>query len=355
MRKIPVIFCIDVEPDEREIDVTSPGDWKGFEETFKLFTYFRPHLEKATGAPVNFSWFFRMDPQIKLAYGQPGWVVERYGAAIKRLEQAGDEIGLHTHAWRWDESLHKWVIDHGDQKWIDHCLDMSFEAFQSAFARPCLCFRFGDHWMNNETMNSLASMGVKFDLTVEPGRRARPSLCDSESHTGSLPDYTRAPRWPYRPSRQDFRAQSREHRGGLWEIPLSTGKEPGRLAKLKKVAKAFRVDLQRRHEEVPLNPCIRAPGFRAMMDSLLEVRKRLYLALVLRTEACIRPGSTAIVEQNLNFILSHPMVSDFQFVRPAEAIKLLIHAIPQGAELDSRYGSLLTPGPIATVESALDA
>ena len=110
MRKIPFIFCIDVEPDERQTNIVIPEDWKGFEEAFNSFNKLRPHLEKATRAPVSFCWFFRMDPQIERTYGQPAWVVERYGEAIKRLEQSGDELGLHTHAFRWYEGLSRRLL-----------------------------------------------------------------------------------------------------------------------------------------------------------------------------------------------------------------------------------------------------
>lgn len=324
MRKIPIIICIDVEPKEREIDSAIAKDWEGVEETFKFFSDLRPRLEVATGAPVNFSWFFRMDPQIEHTYGLSWWVINRYGEAIKQLELAGDELGLHTHAYRWDGELHKWIVDHGDQKWIDRCLHMSFEAYQSAFGRPCLSFRFGDHWMNNETMGLLESLGVKFDLTVEPGKKATPALYIEELHTGSLPDYMTTPRWPYRPSRQDFRKHSHTQGRGLWLIPLSTGREVGRFAGLKRVAMTLGIDLQRRYDTLPLDlSVVNGPLFRSMMNSSLSGWSKSYLAPVVRTDACIDSTCRANMEQNLNFILSHPLVNRFKFVRPAEAIKLL--------------------------------
>ncbi len=323
MRKIPVIICIDVEPDEREIDSAIAKDWQGFEETFKFFSNLRAPLEEATGAPVSFSWFFRMDPQIEHTYGLSWWVVRRYGEAIRQLELAGDELGLHTHAWRWDGGLHKWIVDHGDQKWINHCLHTSFEAYRSAFGRLCLSFRFGDHWMNNETMGLLESLGVKFDLTVEPGRKARPSAGLGELHTGSLPDYMATPRWPYRPSRQDFRKHSDTQGRGLWVIPLSTGRGVGRFAAVERAAKALGINLQRFLETGQLNLCFDGPQFRVMMNSLLDVRRKSYLAPVVRTDAGIYSTSRANMEQNVNLILLHPLVNRFKFVRPAEAIELL--------------------------------
>ena len=321
MREIPIIICLDVEPAEREIDSAVPKGWEGFEETVQYFSEIRPRLEVATGARANFSWFFRMDPQIEHTYGLSWWVVKRYGEAIQRLELAGDEIGLHTHAWRWDAGTHKWVIDHGDQEWINHCIHTSFKAYRSAFGRQCLSLRFGDRWMNNETMALLESLGVKFDLTVEPGKKARRGLHRRELHTGSLPDYTATPRWPYRPSRHDFRKHSPEQGRGLWAIPLSTQQVLGRFAGLKRAAMAFGI-FQRRYEACQLNLCLEGPLFRLMVNRLLDRPTKSYLAPVARTEIGICPIARANMERNVNFLLSHPLVKRFRFVRPAEAIEL---------------------------------
>ena len=109
MKKIPILICIDVEPEARQIDSAAAVDWNGFEETASLFSEIRPRLEEATGAPARYSWFFRMDPQVKHTYGAAGWVATRYREAIGKLESAGDELGLHTHAWRWDEGSRRWT------------------------------------------------------------------------------------------------------------------------------------------------------------------------------------------------------------------------------------------------------
>ena len=319
MRRIPIILCIDVEPDEREIKRGAAKDWKGFEETFKFFSDLRPRLEEATEAPVRFAWFFRMDPQVEQVYGLAGWVAKRYGEIIKQLELVGDEIGLHTHAWRWDSALHRWITDNADQKWINHCLHTSFEAYRSAFGRPCLSFRFGDHWMNSETVNLLESLGVKFEMTVEPGRKASRSLMPKEVYTGSLPDYTTTPSWPYKPSRQDFRVHSHTERE-VWVIPLSTDTAVGRFVRLKRAAKALGIDL---YEADQLNLGHDRSQFRNMMNSLLDVRMKTYLAPAIKTDAVIYSPARAHLERNVNFILSHPRVSRFEFVRPDEAIKLL--------------------------------
>lgn len=325
MKPIPVIVCLDVEPDEREIDTTSKPDWKGFEETARFFVNLRPRLEAATGTSVKFSWFFRMDPQVECAYGQPSWVVSRYGDLIKQLELAGDEIGLHTHAWRWDEARQRWISDYGDQKWVAHCVQTSFEAYMEALGRPCLAFRFGDHWMNNETMGLLEALGVKFDLTIEPGRKKKPGLFRDELQTGSLPDYRNTPRHPYRPSRRDYRKQTRNGARGLWTIPISTGRAPvsreSRLAVLRRAAAALGVP--RRGDPSTLSLSLGASEFRHVMDKLLNVDRAQYLALAVRTDVCANQRSEANLEQNVAFMLSHPQVDRFAFATPAEAVELL--------------------------------
>src|SRR5215831_10264271 len=104
MTRIPIVMCIDVEPDQFLIDVDAKEDWNGFAQTFEFFNALRQHFEVATGRPVHYSWFLRMDPQIELGYGQADWVVQRYDALIQKLRRAGDAIGLHVHAWQWQES-----------------------------------------------------------------------------------------------------------------------------------------------------------------------------------------------------------------------------------------------------------
>lgn len=118
MKKIPMLICIDVEPDERTLAARARPDWTGFEESYEIFGRLRQRLEIATGSPPYFSWFLRMDPQITHTCGSAHWVVTRYPRLIENLHAAGDELGLHTHAWRWDEHSQGWIADFGDQNWI---------------------------------------------------------------------------------------------------------------------------------------------------------------------------------------------------------------------------------------------
>lgn len=324
LTKIPVVMCIDVEPDAREIDASERAGWRGLAPAYEFFSRLRPELEGTTGSPARFSWFLRMDPQVEHAYGSPSWVVERHPEIFRELESAGDELGLHTHAWRWDEPSRRWVSDHGNQEWVEHCVRISFEAFQRALGRPCRSFRFGDHWMNDETMRLLEELGARFDLTVEPGRKAARVGNRRELCTGSLPDYRSVPRHPYRPSRSNFKEPGFTDGREIQVIPLSTARPGrpavGRLLNLKRAAKyclsGFRDPLQ-------LNPCSDVSDFRQMLDGILRLRRDSYLAPVLRVDGFSKPQERDNLEQNFRHILNHPLAERLVFVTPAAAVELL--------------------------------
>jgi len=212
---------MDVEPDDRLINPSVPKDWIGFESTFEIFAKLRPRIEAATGSPVHFSWFFRMDPQIAITYGSASWAVVRYESLIREIKRAGDAIGLHAHSWRLNQIRDKWIVDFADQDWINHCLSMGFEAFRQSLNEGCLYFRFGDHWMNNATSRLIEKLGARFDLTLEPGQTGGHV---AEPFTGDFLDYSQVPRHPYISSRTDFRKPGSYPRK-LWTIPLSAGPE----------------------------------------------------------------------------------------------------------------------------------
>jgi len=218
--RLPVLLCIDVEPEGRAIDPETPVDWDGFEQVYEYLAGLRPRFAAATGHPVHFSWFLRMDPQIERVYGSAAWVARRYPEILRELAAAGDELGLHCHPWRWDDGHRWWLSDFGDQRWVDHCVQTSFRAFRETFERPCRSFRFGDRWMNAETLALVERLGARFDLTVEPGQK---EVTIPEPFSGKLTDYTLAPRLPYRPARRDFQKPGRPSTHALWEVPLTTG------------------------------------------------------------------------------------------------------------------------------------
>ena len=220
MRQIPILICIDVEPDERAFDPHHNTAWNGFPASYELFSRFRESLQRITDAPVHFSWFLKMDPQIATTHGTAAWVAEHYRDLVQKLESAGDHLGLHVHPWRWDERAHIWIEDYADPAWVQECVHVGVSAFKPALDRPCRSFRFGDRWMNNAAMAYLERLGIDFDLTIEPGQKGN---AIPESFRGDFPDATDVPLKPYHPSRADFTKPGTGDGFNLWCIPVSSG------------------------------------------------------------------------------------------------------------------------------------
>lgn len=321
MNPVATIFRIDVEPDGFFIDRWKQTPWKGFEGTVDFIDDARLRIAAATGAPAHFTWLFRMDPQIAEVYGRPDWAVTHYPSWPRQFVEDGDEIGLHTHAYRWIAERKRWSLDHANQVWVDHCVRISFDAFRRSFGRDCLSFSFGDRWMNNQTFELIASLGVRYELTVEPGAEERPSYHMNELFTGTLPAYANVPRYPYRPSRRDFRVAGPERTSGPWIIPMSTGYLPRGL--IRTFYYAVRDREIRKGEYCTLNPMLDHRAFSTLVHRALAEGRQPFLSLVTRTDAFAEPGSLRNIRRNLDWLLRRPDIGRFRFVTPAEALTLL--------------------------------
>ncbi len=141
--EVPVVLCIDVEPDPLVFDPADPPPWLGFERLVQRLPALRRRLSEITGAPAAFTWFLRMDPQVAETWGSPAWVAEKYGGPLAELTGAGDELGLHTHVWRWETKTREWVADFEDPAWGEHCVEMGLDAFETSFGRGCAAHRGG--------------------------------------------------------------------------------------------------------------------------------------------------------------------------------------------------------------------
>ena len=74
--KLPVVVCLDMEPDLRVVEPAMGGPWAGFEELLPRIDALRLRLARLTRAPAFFSWFLRMDPQVAETWGSPGWAAQ---------------------------------------------------------------------------------------------------------------------------------------------------------------------------------------------------------------------------------------------------------------------------------------
>ncbi len=304
-RRVPILLCVDCEPDAR---TTTPGvhePWRGFEGVFPVLDRWRDRLAAATGRRVRYNWFWRTDPQMADTYGEPGWALRTYAAHIRAAQRHGDEIGVHPHAFRWDG---EWIVDHGNQPWVERCVRVTFETFERFFDRPCRSLRFGDGWTNDATLDLLETLGVRYDLTIEPGMQANSGLHPHERATGSIPDRRLVPTWPYRRARHDFRRAEPTAASRLWMIPISTGHPPGHADD---------------GNPLQFNLCLPPPLFRDVLERLLQRSPHPYLAICCRSDAGTSAAWLRDLEANLHELTKPPRAATFAFTTPADALSLL--------------------------------
>jgi len=184
---LPVVLCIDVEPDPRTLPVPCSDPWLGFELLLAQIEPLRSLIERATGCSARLNWFLRADPQIEAAYGSIRWGIDRYRGELDRLLDAGDELGVHPHSWRWCPEDGGWLSDQGDPDWVAHCAQRALTTFAEAFGRPCRAYRHGDRYWSARLWKLIAATGVTVDLTPEPGMPMASRLSASERATGWIP------------------------------------------------------------------------------------------------------------------------------------------------------------------------
>lgn len=286
----------------------------------------RARFEEATGSPVHYTWFFRMDPQVAESYGSPTWAVDRYPDFIKQMAHHGDELGTHTHAYRWINDQQQWLEDLGNQDWVNYCVEMSINAHFKAFGQPCKTFRFGNFWMNTPTINLLEQLGIQYEMTVEPGLPSyHPGTLEEGHSTGDRPNFCRVPRVPYEPSEEDFLKPGRNGSRLLKILPITSGSlQLGRnvQARWRRLREnGFRNRLQ----NTPLSmwKIWQAPNtFEKMFDRAISVQPNPYLAFAIRSSIGTGRSFTP-VDTCLRTLLEHPERKRFVFSTPAETLALL--------------------------------
>jgi hypothetical protein len=224
----PIVFVIDVEPDGRSVLDRDHG-WDGTNAALDPLARLRGDLEAATGARVRFNWFLRTDPQIAGTWGRADVIADACPALLRAIENHNDYRGIHVHLWRPDATRGTWFSDLTDPAWLEECVTSSADAFTSIFGHRPHASRVGDHWLSEGAVAAIRSIGIRVDLTVEPGLPAMPVYDDPQA-TGRLPDFTQVPRTPYVPLGNDFRAASSSSRDdGLWMLPVTTSAPTWRL------------------------------------------------------------------------------------------------------------------------------
>lgn len=320
--RIPVVVLIDVEPDGFFIDRTENVPWSGFERAVDVMAEVRETLVWRTGSDAHYAWLVRADRQVAETYGAAGWAFERYRDAFKTLLAAGDEVGIHVHAYRWDPRIGNWIDDYGNQEWIERCVDVAVRAFEEHFGRSPDSFSMGMDWTNQATVELARERNVRYEFSTILRKEPQP-FPPRDAYSGVAPDCSRIPERPYHPTRDDFLRPAAAGESGIWLFPQSS-----------RVARIFPSLKRGLWELLHLRPV--APrmtrkfflqddpaGLQPAIDDLLRSLERPYLTFAVRTHEYCRPDTTAVVRQNLERVLEHPDAARFVFATPDEALRLL--------------------------------
>ena len=290
---IPTFVNFDVEPAGFQRDQTS---WRGFREWVDLVDGIRRELADRTGRSPRFGWYFRMDPQIATVHGDAAYAARRFTDLVEHLEEQGDVFGMHVHPLRWSDEQQLWVHDLADHDWMAHCIQTAHAAYTDFFGIPPVRFRGGGGFLDEELVEVIDRLGVRVDLTLEPGfqwpaHQLRTEV-DVSPCVGSSVDCSTAPRAVYRPSVHDFRRPDATGGRRVVMVPLSASARMPEKPAWWRVARALRHPRGRRARVV--RPASRWPSPTFFWDLLAAEAgsaRKSHISLAVRADPLAGAGA----------------------------------------------------------------
>jgi hypothetical protein len=176
--------------------------------------------------------------------------------------------------------------------------------------------------MNNATVGLLEELGVRFDLTLEPGKPASEDPDPTTPSTGGLPDLTGVPPHPYRPSLGDFRRPDPHRDRGLWMLPVTTRRLRPPLRQARRLYCRL-AGLQLLTDVTSLSLGLRPTLFRHVLDGATTGAGTRPLVFVLRSDTGADARERGRLAANLEYLLTDRMARHLVFVTPCETARML--------------------------------
>lgn len=330
---IPTFLSVHVEPDAYQVGRTGPTTWDGYDAVDEILSTLRTSLTQAVGGQPNFTWLFRMDPQIQATCPSAAHAAAAFRDRVDRLAQLGDRFGLHIHPLKWSDDRNLWVHEFADRTFVRRCIVTAVEAFTQAFGEPPRVHSFGAGLFSDDMIETLDELDVWIDISADRHYASKAGLAhppdvatgvDKAPIIGSKIDCSRVPSYPYRPSHDNARRVDQRHGRQLVVLPLTAvPRQPDRPL-WRRVARRIRYGLP-----TPLMTLYTAktwPSPRDFWDVLerhIDSMSHPYVALGVRTD---KPGSAADANVRALFehLPDHPIASRLEFVDPVHGVPPLL-------------------------------
>ena len=201
---VHVVISCDVDPDrERFLDGVPPAaagklTWRGVDEGIPALKESLRGLTDHEGREPVFTWFLRVDDQVRQVEGSYAWFAGSRARLLEALTATGDELGWHPHFWRQEAPGGQWFQEIEDQPWQLDMLRGAHADYVKALGFAPRSVRMGWSYHTNETIAQLDALGIAVDLSGLPGYR---TFDPKKTRSENLFDWYTTPQAPYRPSR----------------------------------------------------------------------------------------------------------------------------------------------------------
>jgi hypothetical protein len=165
---------------------------------------------KTHGQPP-ITWLVRSDRQVYELYDDAAFCLRELEATWDQERRFGSEIGWHPHLYRWDERSRTWKSSLGGDDDLEMLADCIASLRQLTEIRAV---RTGWIYHSNNLLSFFDRVGLTVDASAAPG-------CVHKTEVSSY-NWAGTPRWPYFPSRADYRRPATEGESslGILEMPV---------------------------------------------------------------------------------------------------------------------------------------
>jgi hypothetical protein len=308
---VPILVEIHVEPDD-----FAGSAWPGFERGLTVMADVRRRLTAATRSAVHFNWLVRADHHVSGLHGSSRWALDHYAENFNALAGLGDELGVHVHPCRRDESSGGWVHDFREDVVLAN-LATALSAFRSALGRPARVMSVAMSWLSNEVVRHAELAGVACDLTLVPNWNFRAFPKKFAGGSGKPLGLQSIPRRPYRPAPDDFERPDPTRREGIWLIPATPGPLHPRAGRFLQWLE-FALGRSNRRLFLRAGPV----GFALALATALRQEQPYVVFSINSSLFCSRRGLRGL-EKSVRYLETHDQAARFRFATAHELLQLM--------------------------------